>query len=68
MTQKKTPYKNVSGLPADLHDGRQLDPGKERSLTAEEAALPHNQQLITDGVLIEAEHAHHKTSTKKESD
>ncbi len=68
-----TAYKNVGRAPADLHDGRILQPGGERKLSAAEAALPHNARLIDAGVLVVAQHAHKaaakaSATTKKESD
>jgi ABC-type oligopeptide transport system ATPase subunit len=73
MTISGTAFKNVANRLLDLHDGRILEPGKERKLTAAEQQLPHNRQLIEEGQLVEAQHAHKPTAekatkTKKESD
>jgi hypothetical protein len=69
MTQSATAFKNAANRLLDLHDGRILEPGRERKLTAAEQELPHNRRLIDAGFLIEAQHPNKKTTTtSKEAD
>jgi hypothetical protein len=70
-----TPYKMVGDHPEDLADGRVLGPGEVAELSEEDLEDPHNQRLVDEGLLIEADEGEEpkpKTSraktTRKESE
>lgn len=49
----KTKYRFVGQHLDDLADGRILEPGEAYTLTPDEIEDPHNQQRISDGLLLE---------------
>lgn len=55
MTTSKTSFRFVGRHVDDLADGRSLEPGQFVELTQAELDDPHNQQRISEGLLIEVE-------------
>jgi hypothetical protein len=46
-------YKHVGNHAEDLADGRMLAPGETVKLNDKQLAEPHNQRLITEGILLD---------------
>jgi hypothetical protein len=67
-------YRNVGDHVVDLADGRMLGPGEFADLSSEDAEDPHNQDMISSGVLLAVDEGQEKAepstkakaSTKKE--
>jgi hypothetical protein len=60
-------YKMVGDHPEDLADGRVLGPGEEADLDKDAVGDPHNQRLIEEGLLIEAESGEEKSKSGRAS-
>jgi hypothetical protein len=55
MAGKSTKFKSVSNHVEDLASGQTVGPGETFNLTAEDQQDPHNQRLIDEEIIVEAE-------------